>query len=68
MKNHDRPTLADYATRDSYEVWYFDCRQWNFRCSRHERDDAVQIAESIGYPFWAVIRCSRTVELNSVED
>lgn len=67
-KKTDRPTLPSYTTVDSYEVWYFNGREWHMRGTRKCRDDAAQLAESMGYPYWAVVKCGRTVEINSVEE
>jgi len=64
----DRPTLPAYTTQDSYELWEFRNDTWHSVAVRHTREDAVLLAESRGYPFWAVIRCSRRVEVNTVED
>lgn len=62
------PTLPDYTARNGYEVWYWDNKTWQCRGSRQNRDDALNLAESCGYPFFAVILCERRVELNTVED
>lgn len=62
------PTLPDYVARDSYEVWYWDNKTWQYRGSRQNRDDAMNLAESCGCPFFAVILCNRSVEFNTVED
>lgn len=67
-KKTDRPTMPSYTTDNSYEVWYFSEREWHMRGTRKYRDDAVQLAESMGHPYWAVVRCRRDVEINSVED
>ena len=66
-KKIERPTLPAYTTRQSYEIW--ECRkgEWHNVATRSDRESAVQLAESRGYPFWAVIRCKRDVEINTVE-
>lgn len=64
----DRPTMQSYMTRQSYEVWYYRDGSWHLSCTRASREEAIQRAENLGYPFWSVIRCKRDVQINTVED
>lgn len=67
-KMGERPTLPSYTSRQSFEIWEWRNDNWHNIGTRSSREDAIQLAESRGYPFWAVINCKRQVEINTVED